>query len=145
MFFSTKGRYGLRAMADMAFHAAGGPVTVKSIAERQGISEAYLEQVFSQLRRAGLITSIRGAQGGYEMARKPEEITVGEILTALEGPIAPVACVSEEGKQKPCSRENDCLTRPFWEELRAHVDEIVNKTTLADLLTKKGRTEGNFS
>ena len=93
MKLSTRGRYGLRAMLDIAINQGDGPTTLPSISERQGISVGYLEQLMVPLKKEGLIRSVRGAQGGYLLAREPEKITVGDIIRALEGPIAPVACV----------------------------------------------------
>src|SRR5690242_1173163 len=109
MKLSTKGRYGVKAMLDLALHNSEGQVSLKSIAERQGLSENYLEQLFSALRKAGLVKSMRGAQGGYVLAMAAEEISVGAILRALEGSLAPVDCVSD-GESSQCSRSNGCVT-----------------------------------
>lgn len=136
---STRGRYGLRAMVDMALHATEGPMALRVIAERQGISESYLEQVFTGLRKSGLVRASRGAQGGYELNRSASEITVGEILRALEGPIVPVFCVGDESTGTYCEREKYCLTRSFWEELRDKVNEFLDGTTLQDL-TDRAKT-----
>lgn len=136
---STRGRYGLRAMVDMALHATEGPMALRVIAERQGISESYLEQVFTSLRKSGLVRASRGAQGGYELNRSSSEITVGEILRALEGPIVPVFCVGDESTGTYCEREKYCLTRSFWEELRDKVNEFLDGTTLQDL-TDRAKT-----
>lgn len=136
MNFSTRGRYGLRALTDMAIHAAEGPVALRVIAERQNISESYLEQVFTLLRKSGLVRSIRGAQGGYELSRPPKEITVGEILSILEGPLVPVHCVDTSGLKAECENEKNCITRPFWEELRDTINNFLNRTTLQDLADK---------
>ncbi len=130
---STRGRYGLRAMVDMALHATDGPIALRMIAERQDISESYLEQVFASLRKAGLVQSSRGAQGGYQLSRPAKEITVREILSTLEGPIAPVQCVQEQGTGTTCKREPYCITRSFWEELRDKINEFLDSTTLQDL------------
>lgn len=129
MQISTRGRYGLRAMVDMALHATEGPMALRVIAERQGISESYLEQVFTSLRKAGLVRASRGSQGGYELSRPAGEITVGEILRALEGPIVPVHCVGDS----QCEREKYCITRPFWEELRDKINGFLDSTSLQDL------------
>ncbi|MGE5604983.1 MAG: RrF2 family transcriptional regulator [Bacteroidota bacterium] len=132
MQISTRGRYGLRAMVDMALHASEGPMALRVIAERQGISESYLEQVFTSLRKSGLVRASRGAQGGYELNRQADQITVGEILRSLEGPIVPVYCVGgSEGAS--CEREQYCITRSFWEELRDKINEFLDGTTLQDL------------
>ncbi len=126
---STRGRYGLRAMVDMALHATEGPMALRVIAERQGISESYLEQVFTNLRKSGLVRASRGAQGGYELSKPAAEIKIGDILRALEGPIAPVHCVGESD----CEREKHCITRSFWEELGSVINEFLDNTTLQDL------------
>jgi Rrf2 family cysteine metabolism transcriptional repressor len=126
---STRGRYGLRAMVDIALHATEGPMALRVIAERQEISESYLEQVFTSLRKTGLVRASRGSQGGYELGRPAGEITVGEILRALEGPIVPVNCVGESR----CEREKYCSTRSFWAELRDKVNEFLDGVSLQDL------------
>lgn len=136
MNISTRGRYGLRALADMALHAIEGPVALRIIADRQNISESYLEQVFSSLRKAGLVRSVRGAQGGYELSRPAGEITIGEILRALEGPISPVHCVGESSPGSECEMEKACITRPFWEELRNVINHFLDQTTLQDVVDK---------
>jgi Rrf2 family cysteine metabolism transcriptional repressor len=92
MKISTKGRYGLEALVALALHQGEGPVSLKSISERCGLSEAYILQIFLVLRRAGIVTSTRGAQGGYMLSREPLQITAGEVLVALEGPLSPVSC-----------------------------------------------------
>lgn len=136
---STRGRYGLRAMVDMDLHATEGPMALRVIAERQGISESYLEQVFTSLRKSGLVRASRGAQGGYELNRSSSEITVGEILRSLEGSIVPVFCVDEQSGGANCEREKYCLTRSFWEELRDKINEFLDGTTLQDL-TDRAKT-----
>ena len=132
MQISTKGRYGLRAMVDMAVHQMDGPLALRVIAERQGISESYLEQVFTNLRKNGLVKASRGSQGGYELSRPAGEISVDQILTALEGPIAPVFCVDKTNSGS-CDRQGHCSTRTFWEELRDRINEFLSSTSLQDL------------
>ena len=134
MNISTKGRYGLRAMLDLAANYQGKPVTLNNIAKRQGISEGYLEQLMMHLKRSRLVKSVRGAQGGYVLAKKPEDITVGEIFRALEGPIAPVACVSEDFPDE-CGRFEGCATRVVWEDVRNRVAEVLDSYTLAKLIS----------
>lgn len=136
---STKGRYGLRAMVDLALHVDRGPVPLKEIAERQGLSESYLEQVFATLRRVGLVTALRGPMGGYTLGRPAEEICVGEILRALEGDTAPVYCVERMATRARCEREHDCPTREFWRKLRDHIDAFLDRTTLRDLAEQARR------
>lgn len=143
MNISTRGRYGLRALADMALHAIEGPVALRIIADRQNISESYLEQVFSSLRKAGLVRSVRGAQGGYELSRPASEITVGEILRTLEGPISPVHCVDLESPGSDCEMEKTCITRPFWEDLRDVINRFLDHTTLQDVVDKAPTAKNN--
>ncbi|OFI05413.1 HTH-type transcriptional regulator CymR [Clostridium acetireducens DSM 10703] len=130
MKLSTKGRYGVRAMADLAIHYSKEPVSIKSISERQNISEYYLEQIFSILRKSNLIKSIRGAQGGYILSKKPEEITIFEILEVLEGPLEISNCMKDE----ECMNLNNCLTRSLWIKIKKSIDEVVKSTTLKDLI-----------
>ena len=132
MKLSTRGEYGLRAMFDLAQHHGEGPISLKSVAERQGISEHYLEQLVSGLRKAGLVKSVRGAQGGYNLAREPAEIYVGEIIRVLEGPIAPVDCVSEE-ETDPCARAGSCVARGIWKRVRDSINEVLDSITLEDM------------
>lgn len=131
---STRGRYGLRAMVDLALHYGQGPVALKSIADRQNVSDHYLEQLMGSLRKAGLVTSVRGAQGGYELVRRPAEVTVGDVVRALEGPIAPVECVSESADTaSTCGMINTCVTRLVWAKLRNSISEVLDSITLEDL------------
>ncbi|MDI3280045.1 MAG: Rrf2 family transcriptional regulator [Bacillota bacterium] len=134
MRLSTRGRYGLRAMVDLALHYGQGPVALKSIADRQNVSDHYLEQLMGSLRKAGLVSSVRGAQGGYELVRRPAEITVGDVVRALEGPIAPVECVSEAADAASvCGMINTCVTRLVWAKLRDSIAEVLDSITLEDL------------
>lgn len=132
MKLSTKGRYGLRAMFDLAQHYGSGPIPLKSVAERQDISEHYLEQLISGLKKAGLVQSVRGAQGGYSLTRKPGEITVSDVLRVLEGPLGPVDCVLEQDPVK-CSRANDCISRIVWEKIRDSMIKTMDSITLQDM------------
>lgn len=134
MKISTKGRYGLEALLDLAINSSQGHVSLRSIAERCGMSEAYILQIFLTLRRAGIVNSIRGAQGGYVLTKNPIEITVGEILIALEGPLAPVACIVE-GAEPICDRCESCATRGLWENIMYSLTDLANSITLADLVT----------
>lgn len=142
MRLSTKGRYGVKSMLDLALHNGEGPVALKSIAERQGISENYLEQLFASLRKAGHIKSIRGAQGGYVLAHKPEEISIGDVLRALEGSLAPVDCVVEDDSAK-CTKSDSCVTRLVWEKIRDKVNEVVDSITLSDLIEEHEKNNEN--
>ena len=136
MNISTKGRYGLRAMLDLATYSNGKPVTLSNVAKRQGISEGYLEQLMMHLKKSRLVKSVRGAQGGYILAKAPEDITVGEVFRALEGPIAPVACVSEDLPDE-CGLYESCATRVVWEDVRNKVAETLDSYTLAYLIEKE--------
>ena len=132
MMISTKGRYALRMMLDMALNNTGEPVRIKHIAARQDISDKYLEQIVSVLNKAGLVRSIRGPQGGYKLAKTPEQYTVGEILRLTEGSLAPVSCLEDEVNQ--CERQENCVTVVLWRKLNAAINGVVDHTTLADLM-----------
>lgn len=134
MKLSTRSEYGLRAMVDLAMRHGEGPVSLRSIAERQDISEHYLEQLMSSLRKAGLITSSRGAQGGYELARPPKETSVGDIVRVLEGPIAPLECADETlATVGGCDKKERCVSRIVWCRLRDSIAQVLDSTTLEDL------------
>jgi len=129
---SAKELYGLRAMSEFARHFGDGPLSLADVAKSQGISQAYLEQIAIDLRRAGLLESRRGAQGGYLLARAPQTITAGDVIRALEGAILPVQCVAEQ-KCSPCPIQDGCSTRGIWEEVRDRMVETLDSITLADL------------
>ena len=131
MKLSTRGRYGIHAMYDLALNAEGGPQSIKAIAEREGMPEAYLEQLIAVLKREKLVTSTRGAQGGYMLARRPEEITVGEVLRALEGGLGLVDCLDEEDT---CGKSCACPSRIVWLKLRDGLNAIVDGITLQDMI-----------
>jgi Rrf2 family cysteine metabolism transcriptional repressor len=139
---STKGRYGVKAMIDLAQHLGEGPTSLKSIAERQGISEHYLEQLVSGLRKAGLVKSVRGAQGGYILGREPANIKIGEIIRVLEGPIAPVDCVSEEDPEC-CAKAEYCVTRTIWEKIRDSIADVLDSITLENILLDAKKLEAD--
>jgi len=120
-------------MFDLAQHIGEGPVSLKIIAKRQGISEHYLEQLFAGLRKNGLVKSVRGAQGGYILGREPEDIYVGEIIRVLEGPLAPVDCVAEEDPEN-CHKAESCVTRLIWERVRDSIAGVIDSVTLADMV-----------
>ena len=117
----------------MAMDQSDGPITLNSISERQGVSIGYLEQLMVPLKKEGLIRSVRGAQGGYLLARDPEDITVGDIIRALEGPIAPVACVSEDYPEE-CDRAEGCVTRLVWAKVRDSIVDVLDSLTLYDMV-----------
>ena len=131
MKISTKGRYALRLMLDLAIHQADGPVSLKTISTRQGVTVKYLEQIVPCLSRAGYLKSFRGVGGGYQLAKSPEEYRIGDILRAAETSLAPTACIT--GSQS-CDRCDECLTRPFWIGLDHAIAHYVDSVTLADLL-----------
>lgn len=141
MKISTKGRYALRLMIDLAQHDAAGYIPLRDISKRQEVSAKYLEQIVVQLSRAGLVTSTRGAQGGYQLARHPSEYTVGEILRITEGSLAPVACLAHDPVE--CPRAEDCITLGFWRGLYDVVNQYVDSVTLEELVNR-GKTL-NFS
>ncbi len=135
MKISTKGRYALRIMLDLAEHNTGEYISVKDISERQDITVKYLEQIISQLNKAGYLKSLRGNGGGYRLAKLPEEYNTGEILRTIEGSLAPVACIEDSPNQ--CHRCNKCLTLSFWEGLDKVIRDYVDNKTLADLLYRR--------
>lgn len=129
---STKGRYALRVMIDLAEHQTGEYIPLKAIAQRQGISEKYLESILKALVRENLLTGVRGKGGGYRLTRAPETYTVGEILRLTEGSLAPVACL--EDRAESCSRMAECRTLPMWKKLDALIQNFFDGITLADLM-----------
>ncbi len=136
MKISTKGRYSVTALYELALHYGTGPLPLKNIAQGQGLSENYLEQLMLPLRRAGLVKSIRGAQGGYMLGREPKEITIGEIITTVEGPIAVVDCLLTEAgaEDQPCERACACVTRGIWEKVCDSISEVLGSITLQTLM-----------
>lgn len=132
MKISTKGRYALRLMTDVAIHEVDGLVSLKDVAARQQLSMKYLEQIAGTLSKAGMLHSGRGAQGGYRLSRAPEHYTLGSILRLTEGDLAPVSCL--EGDENPCERCDSCATLDFWTGLYATVNAYVDRFTLADLV-----------
>ncbi len=134
MKLSTKGRYGVSAMYDLALHHGQGPISLKSVAQRQGISEHYLEQLMGILRKAGYVKSVRGAQGGYTLTKAPADITVGDVIRIMEGPTAPVDCLlADPEDNKYCDRACHCVTRGVWAKVRDSIDAVLDSITLADL------------
>lgn len=132
MRISTKGRYAIRLMLDIAMQTPGVPVRLKDAAKRQEISEKYLEQIVSLLNKAGFLRSVRGPQGGYLLQKCPEDYTVGMILRLTEGSLAPVECVEEDALG--CSREQECVTRIIWKKMNDAINRVVDHITLADLI-----------
>ncbi len=132
---STKGRYALRFLTDLAEHQAEGFVPLRDVAERQGISEKYLEIIVKELVKGGELDTMRGKGGGYRLNRPPEEYGVRAILERMEGPLAPVACLGPG--QKPCPRQADCRTLPLWQGLDEVISDYLAQFTLADLCREK--------
>jgi Rrf2 family cysteine metabolism transcriptional repressor len=139
MKISTKGRYGTRAMIDIGENHGNGPVPLRQLAERQSISMKYMEQIIPLLKASGLIRSVRGAKGGYALAKAPREITLGDMIQALEGSWSLVDCVEDASL---CERSGECVTYEIWNDLHRAIHKILDSTTLADLIArqkKKGR------
>ena len=131
MKISTKGRYALRVMIDLALNSNGRYVTSKEISGRQEISNKYLEQIIAMLNKAGYLETARGNAGGYKLVKKPNEYKIGDILKATEGDLAPIDCLTEEGK---CRRQEKCTTYSFWKGLDDVINEYINSKTLEDLI-----------
>ncbi len=144
MKISTKGRYAVRVMLDLATNNTGEYIKVKEIASRQEISEKYLEQIISVLNKAGYVKSIRGAQCGYKIARDPSNYTVGMILRLTEGSLNPVACLDDEINE--CERCDTCETLEVWKDLAKAINSVVDHVTVADLVERQQeRIEGSYS
>jgi Rrf2 family iron-sulfur cluster assembly transcriptional regulator len=141
MQLTTRGRYAVRAMLDLALHSNSEPVSLRQISGRQSISEKYLEQLFRNLRTAGLIRAIRGARGGYVLGRKADAINVGEILLGAGECLTPVDCLREESS---CARRPTCVLRPCWKELNCVIRGFLESITLSDLCakTRNGGADG---
>ncbi len=130
---STRGEYGMRLMVDLARHHGQGSVSLRAVAQREGLPEAYLEQLVATLRRSGLVTGKRGAGGGYMLSRDPASITAGHVVRALEGPIEPQICTAEGDPIFNCVRERNCGTRAVWVKLQATIASALDGMTLAEL------------
>lgn len=138
MKFSAKGEYGIRAIVDVALYAEEGPRAVNLIARRQGIPIRFLEQVMNALRKGGLVESYRGAAGGYRLARPPEEITLADVVQAVEGPIALMDCVAESGS---CDRTTECVIREVFCDVQNSVIDTLTAVTLADIIKRTAAKE----
>ncbi len=135
MMISTRGRYALRILIDLAENEAGGYITLKEAAERQEISEKYLESIVKDLVRGKYIEGLRGKGGGYRLSYPPDEINVLDVLRTMEGTLVPVACLADDAK--PCTRAPDCRTLPMWEGLDKVVSEYLSGFTVQDLMQKR--------
>ena len=133
MNITSKGRYALRVMLDLAQHRQEGYISLKTIAERQGYSMKYLEMIVGSLKRAGLVASIRGKEGGYQLVRDPEDYTIGEILRCIEDNLAPVSCI--KAGDICCEHAGECMTVPMWKELDDITNTYLDGVSLQDLLT----------
>ena len=141
MKLSTKGRYGVRAMVDLAVHYNQGPLPVKKIAERMEVSAKYLDHLMSSLKAAGLIRNIRKANRGYILAKPPEEIKLSEVIHALEGSLAPADCVDDSGI---CNRTDFCVTRDLWKKMKEAINGVLSSLTLEDM-ARKQKEKGNHN
>ena len=142
MKISTKGRYALRLMIDLACNDNGTPISLKDVAKRQNISDKYLEQIISVLNKAGYVRSIRGAQGGYQLKMEPKDYTVGMVLRLTEGSLAPVACV-EDG-EIVCDRQEACVTVMVWKKMNDAINDVVDNITLQDLVDWQNQKNGQY-
>lgn len=140
MKLSTKGRYGLRAMIDLAIYSEKEPVSIQSIADRQDISERYLEQLMAKLKKAGLVVSIRGANGGYQIAKSSMEISVGDVLRALEGDLRAVTCSAREGG---CEKADLCVSRYVWQRVNESITNAVDTMYLDQLVAESRKLQKN--
>ena len=138
---STKGRYGLRALIDLAQYGEKEAVSIQSISARQQISDSYLEQLVRKLKKAGLVTSLRGAQGGYRLAKPAEEISVGDVLRALEGSIEAVSC--QEGENPSCVGKDLCVARYVWQKVNKCIQETVDSIMISQLVEESRRIQEN--
>lgn len=134
MKLSTKGRYGLKAVIDIAVNSETEVVALSGIAQRQNISINYLEQLIAKLKKAGIVLSFRGAQGGYTLAKKPEEISVGDILRALEGDLSPVDCAEVISGGNTCSGSDLCVTKYVWKRISDSINKTVDEMMLSELV-----------
>lgn len=135
MKISTKGRYALRMLIDLAQNSGSGFIALKDISERQGVSKKYLEQIVPILNRSNILITGRGYQGGYKLAKAPDKYTVGDVLRLTEGNLAPVSCLEQTPNQ--CERSHSCVTLPIWEGLQKVINEYLDSITLQDILDKQ--------
>lgn len=141
MKISTKGRYALRMLLDLAEHQSNGYVALRDIAERQNISKKYLEQIIPVFNKSDILRTNRGSQGGYRLAKTPDKYTVGEILRLTEGSLAPVACLEQDPVE--CERSGECATLPIWQGLNRVINEYLNGITLQDILDQQQERYSN--
>ncbi len=137
MKLSTKGRYGARAVLELAIHYGSGPIMVREIAASQDISVRYLEHILNTLRASGLVNSTRGAKGGYELSKHPAMIKLGEIIRALEGPMDIVDCVREEG----CPKISKCVMCEVWKEVKTAIDSVIDRITIEEMVKRHNQMQ----
>lgn len=140
MKLSTRGRYGLRAMIDLAINAKDTQISIKNISERQNISENYLEQIIAILKKSGFVKSSRGAQGGYSLNKSPKDISVGDILRALEGDLNPVDCITVN-EEVQCNESDLCVTKFVWKQISDSINNVVDNISLEDLVHEQERID----
>lgn len=140
---STRGEYGVRAMVALAKNHGQGPMSIAAMSKASSVPMPYLEQLIGPLRRAGLVESTRGARGGYHLTRSPEAVKVGEVYRVMEGPVAPMECVSEDITEQTCPLIDGCETRPVWLRMRDAIAETLDSTTLADLIRDSPRSRAD--
>lgn len=143
---STRGRYALEAVVDLAVHSPKDLESLKNIADRLNISKNYLEQIFVLLRQQGIVNSIRGAQGGYYFAKDISKITAGEVIRTLEGPLSPVGCLDDEKCQHTCGDVDRCVAKVVWSHMMAEIDSVVDSVTIKDIVEyhKKIDVQDNY-
>lgn len=141
MKITTKGRYAMRAILDLAYHCRGDPIPLSNVAVRQGISQPYLEHLFGKLRKAGLVKSIRGPGGGYLLAKDPDSISVREVFLAVGESITPVECVAIDGDPSQCNKVDQCISLLLWRKLARSIVETLDSITLADLCDESVQLE----
>lgn len=142
MRISTKGRYALRLIIDIAINSSNKPVSIKDVSIRENISDKYLEQIISILNSGGIVRSVRGPQGGYTLRKAPEDITVGMILRLTEGTISPVPCVEEDSPK--CERMSTCSTYDLWQRLNQAISDVLDTTTIADLIANRPEAGNDY-
>ena len=136
---SSRGEYGVRAMVALAKNYGDGPMSIAAVSKASSVPTAYLEQLIGPLRRAGLVKSTRGAHGGYQLTRDPHEVRVGDVYRVMEGPVAPMECVSEDISEQTCPLIAGCETRPVWLQMRDAIVNTLDSTTLGDLINQSPR------
>lgn len=136
---SSRGEYGVRAMVALAKNYGDGPMSIAAVSKASAVPTAYLEQLIGPLRRAGLVKSTRGAHGGYQLTRDPHEVRVGDVYRVMEGPVAPMECVSEDVSEQTCPLIAGCETRPVWLQMRDAIAYTLDSTTLGDLISQSPR------